>query len=249
MKKLVALAFVLLMSGRSGYAQTPEQWTKRIADIRLRVIAAGIDIHNNPPNEECGRFNIVKFFAWEYRAEGIKLLHKEPTQNGCNTPAGRFGVDAIVWNNQIYDITKGPNSDAWFNPVPGNTGNAREPFDPGPLAGGGVVDPPQPPVGDVEPRVAKLEAQIVALKAQVADLSARLQDVYDWNTRQDQQITGTLNNVAKIVEYLQSHPIPTECEATVIGIGLRCRLKSPSLLTSSPIPVPTDRADTNNKSR
>lgn len=205
---------------------TPAQWTARVTAIRDALQSNGVDFTHGPG--ECGRFEVTKHFAWTYRNDGIKLVAKSGSQNGCSQTNTlddpKFAVDAIILEGQTYDILTGVATPQWMA-VPGDPALAREPFDPGSTP----TDPP-PPSGELEARVAALEAKVANLEqwntfmtAKVTTQQGQIDDLYNRAASDDQR----LSNLEAQVAVLNSHPQPSGCEVRVFGIKGSCSLQYP----------------------
>ena len=105
------------------------------SSVKARVLAAGINLNHGPG--ECGRFEVTKRVAWELRADGVGLMAKVGSQNGCSatntTNEPKYGVDVVMYRDGTFaDILCGGgdgNTPCWGT---GTTDPSlwRQPFNP-----------------------------------------------------------------------------------------------------------------------
>ncbi len=180
--------------------------------VRDRVIAAGIDLEHGPG--ECGRFEVVKRFVWEHRAEGFGLIAKFGGQNGCSATntldEPKYAVDAVILpDGRAWDVigggSEGPNTPHWLQ-ITSHASLWRAPFDPGDSS----APPPPPPAHHVDARIVELEAGLQHLAASLSMLQIEVDQVR-----------------ARVVG-LEARPVPSECRVTILdGIPVTCRLVTP----------------------
>jgi hypothetical protein len=199
---------VLGVLSTSVYAQDR---AAEVRAVRDRVIAAGIDLDHGPG--ECGRFEVVKRFAWEHRAEGFGLIAKFGGQNGCSATntldEPKYAVDAVILpDGRAWDVigggSEGPNTPHWLE-ITSHASLWRAPFDPGDSSA-----PPKPPSHHLDVRVSALEAGLRHLTASLSMLQIEVDQVRA-------RVTG-----------LEARPVPSECRVTILdGIPVSCRLVTP----------------------
>lgn len=84
--------------------KTPAQLVACVASVKARVLAAGINLNHGPG--ECGRFEVTKRVAWELRADGVGLMAKFGSQNGCSatntTDEPKYGVDVVMYPDGTF---------------------------------------------------------------------------------------------------------------------------------------------------
>jgi hypothetical protein len=200
---------VLCALSTSSYAQDR---AAQVRAVRDRVIAAGIDLEHGPG--ECGRFEVVKRFAWEHRAEGFGLIAKFAGQNGCSATntldEPKYAVDAVILpDGRAWDVigggSEGPNTPHWLQ-IESHASLWRAPFDPDDSA----TAPAPPPSHHLDVRVEELEARLQNLTASLAMLQVEV------------------DRVRARMAALEARPIPSECRVTILdGIPVSCRLVAP----------------------
>jgi hypothetical protein len=183
----------------------------QVRAVRDRVIADGIDLEHGPG--ECGRFEVVKRFAWEHRAEGFGLIAKFGGQNGCSATntldEPKYAVDAVILpDGQAWDVIgggpEGPNTPHWLE-ITSHASLWRAPFDPGDSSA-----LPPPPSRHLDARVGELEAELQHLTTSLAMLQVEV------------------DRVRARMTALEARPIPSECRVTILdGIPVSCRLITP----------------------
>lgn len=195
-------------------AQTAQEWTHRVQVVKDQLAAAGVDFTHGPG--ECGRFEIVKHFAWTYRAEGVGLIAKFGGQNGCSatntTSEPKYGVDVVQFpDGSAFDILIGPNNEPGWLPVSSAQSLYRAPFDPGPI---GPTPPTPTPGVDLEQRVTVLEQRLGAFW-----------EIYNAFAA---SISGRVDTLTSRMDYLEAKPLPIGCKASAkLGLGsvpLSCSL-------------------------
>lgn len=179
MRKLRILVLVALATLASVpvMAQDPVDLVRATKDS---LVSAGVNLSG-----PCGAFAITGRVAWALRGQGWGLIAKNPAQNGCDTPNGRFAVDALTnLDGSAVDLlinSETDNTPAWqilSGPVAGPNALWRAPFDLGGIAPPPVVTPPAPlPSGDLDvllEAIADLNTQVVNLRAYIEATAAQL---------------------------------------------------------------------------
>src|SRR4029453_8066374 len=84
--------------------KTPDQLVACVASVKARVLAAGINLNHGPG--ECGRFEVTKRVAWELRADGLGLMAKVGSQNGCSATntldEPKYGVGFVMYPDGTF---------------------------------------------------------------------------------------------------------------------------------------------------
>jgi hypothetical protein len=217
---LTAFAFsiVSLVGSGEASAQSPEDWKARINAVRNVLAARGVNFNHGPG--ECGRFEVTKVFAFLYRTEGVRLVAKFGSQNGCSADntlsEPKYAVDAIILNGQTFDILTGVVDAQWIA-VPGDPNLAREPFNPDQ---GTVTPPPPPPVTppsddailrDIQARTQDSQHKLDDLQRQVDEARrelARLQNTATEIKDDTNAIRNNTNGLGDALKFIGKYIAP-----------------------------------------
>lgn len=187
-----------------------------VAFTKSMLMAQGVDLSG-----PCGAFQITKRVAWALRGEGYGLLGgKTPGQNGCAENGDKYAVDWLLKADgsgiDVLGDAGGQNAPDW-RPDSASATLFRPAFDPGDGPVVTPVDPPAPPVVDLEP-----------LKAEIALLKARIDALVSIDDRQNLVISELQNEheilAARIFE-LEKRVVPIRCVVSALGFKLGCRLE------------------------
>lgn len=150
--------------------------TDIVRATKARLEAQGVNLSG-----QCGAFQITGRVAWALRTEGWGLISKNPGQNGCDTPQGRFAVDALLKQDGSVFVdllinSETDNTPAWQVREVNNTAGWAAPFD----LGGAPDAPPPPGPGPTPIPNPGTSAEHDAIVDLMGDLQAQMADFRKW---------------------------------------------------------------------
>lgn len=169
MKRLLFTLMLVLGGSAPLWAQ---DHTETVRQVKTALQSQGAALGG-----ACGAFAITGRVAYALRAEGWGLIAKNPGQNGCDTPQGRFAVDALLKQDGSVFVdllinSETDNTPAWQVAPAGGPGGWVAPFPMDPI----VVPPDGPGPGD-PPGTSAEHDVIIDL---MGDLQAQMADFRKW---------------------------------------------------------------------
>jgi hypothetical protein len=210
LKKVLFTIFACTLFLNTAYAQSHQDV---VVSVKAGLVAQGADLSG-----ACGAFKITKRVAWQLRVETAGLLTKT-SGNNCDG----YATDIVAYpDGRIFDIlidAGASNGPAWNADGTVDPSRYHVAIDPG-----DVVTPPQPPVPPPAPPV-----DLGPLMARVSVVEQKVRDVTEAVIAQRAVLDNFLQQLADLHQQiaslpLPSKPIPVSCSASVLGIGVRCRL-------------------------